>query len=208
MEHPLQGAGGIRMKGVQAGKKIIVGITGASGVVLGYRLLEALHASGEAETYLTVSKSAVKILSEEAACSYEALCGLADHVYDCEDMGAAISSGSFRTDGMIVIPCSMKTLSAIANAYDDNLIVRAADVCLKENRRTVLVPREMPFNSIHIRNMKLCADAGYVIMPPVMTFYNHPVTMEEQIRHFIGKIMMQFDLNYDKFKPWQGGTED
>lgn len=185
-------------------KKIIVGITGASGVILGYKLLEALHDTGMVETYLVVSKNAENILQEEAGCSFQILKELADVTYDPDDLAASISSGSFRTDGMVIVPCSMKTLSAVANAYDDNLIVRAADVCLKENRRVVLVPREMPLNRIHLKNMKECADAGYVIMPPVFSFYNHPVTMEEQIQHFVGKIMMQFDLTYDKFHPWNG----
>lgn len=188
-------------------KKIIVGISGASGAILGCRLLEALKETGEAETFLVMSKSAIAILEDETSYRYADICSLADHVYGEEEMGACISSGSFRTDGMAIVPCSMKTLSGIANAYDDNLLVRAADVCLKERRLVVIAPREMPFNKIHISNMQKCADAGCVLMPPVFTFYNRPLTMEEQIGHFVGKVMMQFDLAYKQFKPWTGEKE-
>ena len=186
-------------------KKIIVGITGASGAILGYRLVEALKESGEAEVHLIMSEAAVSILEGETDYRYEDICALADVVYDEKNLAAAVSSGSFRTNGMAVVPCSMKTLSGIANAFNENLIIRAADVCLKERRTCVLAPREMPLNSIHLRNMKECADAGYVIMPPVFTFYNHPKSMEDQIDHFVGKILMQFGIEYKKFRPWSGG---
>lgn len=185
-------------------KRIIIGVTGASGCILSYYLLQALKKNHEIETHLVMSKSAIMTLQDESGLSYQDISNCADYVHENTAMGASISSGSFQTDGMIVLPCSMKTLSGIANAYDENLIVRAADVCLKENRRVVLVPREMPFNSIHIRNLKLCSDAGYVIMPPVFTFYNHPKTMEDQINHFIGKVLMQFGIPFESFKPWSG----
>lgn len=184
-------------------KRIIVAITGASGTILGYKLLEALHNKKDVETYLVISQGAKTTLLDESNISVEQVEALADYVFDEYEMNAHISSGSYKTDGMVILPCSMKTLSALANAYDDNLIVRAADVCLKENRRVILSPREMTFNSIHLRNMKLCADAGYVIMPPVFTFYNKPQTMADQINHFIGKILMQLDIEYSKFTPWR-----
>ena len=119
-------------------------------------------------------------------------------------MAASISSGSFVTDGMIVVPCSMKTLSAIAAGYSANLVVRAADVCLKENRRVVLVPREMPFGKIHLRNMQTASDLGCTIIAPVLTFYNNPQTLEDQMNHIIGKILMQFGLAHKKFSALTG----
>lgn len=184
-------------------KKIIVGITGASGPILGYYLLKALHEEKDVETFLVMSKGAEEILKNESGITKSEIESLATHVYSEYEMNAHIASGSFYTDGMIILPCSMKTLSALANAYDDNLIVRAADVCLKEGRKVICSPRELPFNSIHLRNMKECADAGYVVMPPVFTFYNRPQTMEDQINHLIGKILMQFGIQYKKFKPWR-----
>lgn len=132
------------------------------------------------------------------------LYSLADQVLAENNLAACVSSGSYMTDGMIVMPCSMKTLAGIASGYAENLVVRAADVCLKECRKVVLVPREMPLGRIHLRNMKEAADMGCVIVPPVLTFYNGPKTIEDQINHIIGKILMQFGTTYDKFIPWNG----
>ena len=193
-----------KIKGGTPVKRIIVGMTGASGQTLGFRLLEALHDLDDVETHLVMSASAALVFEDETGRPKADLCALADFVHDEGDLSASISSGSFKTDGMAVVPCSMKTLSGIAHAYDENLIIRAADVCLKEGRRCVLVPREMPMNRIHLANMLACADAGYVIMPPVFTFYNHPKTIEDQIDHFIGKVLMQFDLPFERFRPWTG----
>ena len=128
---------------------------------------------------------------------------LADFVHDEDNMASSISSGSFQTDGIIVIPCSMKTLSGIVNGYDSNLLIRATDVCQKENRRVVLVPREMPLSKVHLRNMAQAAADGCVIIPPMLTLYNNADTVQKQIDHIIGKIMSQFGLNYSKFVPWQ-----
>ena len=133
---------------------------------------------------------------------------MADVVHEDDNLGASISSGSFETDGMVIVPCSMKTLSAVAMGFAENLVVRAADVCLKEGRKVVLVPREMPFGKIHCRNMLTAAENGCVIIPPVLTFYNESMTIEGQIDHIIGKILMQFGLKYERFKPWEGVTED
>jgi len=122
-------------------------------------------------------------------------------------MAAPISSGTFDTDGMVVILCSMKTLSGLVNGYTDNLLLRAADVCLKEKRRLVLVPREAPLSIIHLRNMVRAASAGCLIIPPMLTFYNNPTTIDDMINHLIGKIMRVFNLNFDAFVPWKGVIE-
>lgn len=184
--------------------RIIVGISGASGAILGYRLIELLKEYREVETHLVVSAAGITTLESETNHSYEDLCSLSDFIYDDKDMGALISSGSFKTAGMIVAPCSMKTLSGIAHAYDANLLVRSADVCLKEGRKVVLLPREMPLGRAHIKNMLECQESGCVIIPPVLTFYNHPQRLEEQVDHIIGKVLTQFGLELSSFKPWSG----
>lgn len=185
-------------------KRIIVGMSGASGAQIGIAVLRALRSFDEVETHLVVSEGARAVMAcecREAPAEVEAL---ADVVYDSRNLSACISSGSFVTDGMIVAPCSMKSLSAIANAYDDDLLVRAADVCAKEGRKVVLVPREMPLNRAHCRNLLQACEDGYVIMPPVLTFYNGCETTADQVDHVVGKILMQFGLTYDRFKPWEG----
>ncbi len=168
--------------------KVIVGITGASGSIIGYRILQALKQKKDVETHLIISDSAQRTIEDEMQCGYKDFCALADHVHGSHDMEAVVCSGSYITDGMIVVPCSMKTLSAIANGYDENLIVRAADVCLKENRRVVLVPREMPLNKAYLRNLSACADGGCSIIPPMMTFYNNPKTIDDMINHVVRKV--------------------
>jgi 4-hydroxy-3-polyprenylbenzoate decarboxylase len=185
-------------------KKLIVGMTGASGVQLGCRLLEALKSMDDVETHLIISDGAECTLRAECGKTREEIERNADYVYLNYDIGAAIASGSFYTEGMVVLPCSMKTLSGIAHAYDENLIIRAADVCMKECRKVVLVPRETPLNLIHLENMERCARAGCVIMPPVFTYYNHSESMEDQADHLIGKILMQFAIKYENFRAWKG----
>ena len=183
--------------------RLIVGISGATGVQIGYRLLEVLSQRGDIEVHLVVSEGAKVIFDRETDVTMQEVEALADVVWDNRNLAAAISSGSFVTDGMIVTPCSMKSLSAIANAYDDDLLVRAADVCAKEGRKVVLVPREMPMNRAHLRMLQACED-GYVIMPPVLTFYNGCETTADQVDHVVGKVLMQFGLTHDRFKPWEG----
>lgn len=185
-------------------KRLIVGISGATGVQIGYRLLEVLSQRGDIEVHLVVSEGAKDIFDRETDVTMQEVEALADVVWDNRNLAAAISSGSFVTDGMIVAPCSMKSLSAIANAYDDDLLVRAADVCAKERRKVVLVPREMPMNRAHLRNMLQACEDGYVIMPPVLTFYNGCETTADQVDHVVGKVLMQFGLTHDRFKPWEG----
>lgn len=188
--------------------RLIVGISGASGVVLGYHLLKALKAYPECETHLVISEGARLTFGLETDLEVKDVEDLADFVHDNKNLAASISSGSFKTDGMIVIPCSMKTLSGIATGYAENLLIRAVDVCLKENRKVVLVPREMPFGKIHLRNLKEASDLGCVIIPPVLTFYNSPKTIEDQINHIVGKILMQFGLEHKKFIAWEGAGDD
>jgi flavin prenyltransferase len=184
--------------------KIIVGVSGASGVIMSYYLLKALKEQQDMEAHLVVSESAKRNWQLETKIPIEKLYEIADCNYEDQNMAAAISSGSFKTDGMILIPCSMKTLSGIATGYAANLIVRAADVCLKEGRKVVLVPREMPLGKIHLMNMKTVSDLGCVLIPPMLTFYNKPQSVDDQINHIIGKILMQFGLNHKKFVSWMG----
>lgn len=184
-------------------KRLIVGISGATGVQLGYRLLQALRGFDDIEVHLIVSDGARVIFERETNLSMAQVEALADKVWDNHNLAASISSGSFRTDGMIVAPCSMKSLSAIANAYDDDLLVRAADVCAKEGRKVVLLPREIPMNRAHCRNMLRACEDGYVIIPPMLTFYNGCETTMDQVDHVVGKVLMQFGLEYDRFRPWE-----
>ncbi len=184
-------------------QKIIVAVTGASGVELGRATLAELRRH-DIETHLILSEGAKAVIRAETAFRAEDFYALADYTYSDDEIGARIASGSFYTDGMIVVPCSMKTLSGIANAYDENLTVRAADVCLKEQRKVVLVPREMPLNKAHLRNMLQAAEDGCVILPPVLSFYNGADTVEKQVEHIVGKILMQFHLIPDTFHPWEG----
>lgn len=186
--------------------RIIVGISGATGVVMGYRLLEVLRRIPDCEIHLVISEGAVRNFELETDISLKKVKALAHFCHDNKNLAAAISSGSFATDGMIVLPCSMKSLSGIANGYASNLLVRAVDVCLKENRKVVLVPREMPLGKIHLKNMSIAADLGCCIVPPLLTFYNRPGTLEDQVNHIIGKILMQFGLNIKEFKAWGGVT--
>lgn len=188
-------------------RRIVVGISGASGVLMGYELLKALRVQPGVETHLVVSSAAWHNFELETNLTAKQVYTLADHVYDNQDMAAPIASGSFRTDGMIVMPCSMKTLSAIAVGYSSNLLVRTADVCLKENRPTVLVVRETPFSKVHLRNMQLAAEAGCTILPPMLTFYNGADTLQKQVEHIIGKTLLQFHLVSGHFVPWSGSSE-
>jgi len=188
--------------------RIIVGITGASGVILGVNLLKALAECPECETHLVITESAKRTLEYETDLSFEDVISLADYYHDINNLAATISSGSFKTDGMVILPCSMKTLSGVVTGYTDNLLLRAADVCLKERRRVILAPRELPLNSIHLKNMSEAAQHGCVILPPMLTFYNNPSSIQDMINHLVGKIMMMFDLSFKGFVPWRGVKEN
>ncbi len=190
--------------------RLIVAVTGASGVEMSWYMLKAIRAAVSAEggspvpceIHLVISRSAKLTWQYETDRDIEELKALADHVYDEDDLAAVISSGSFITSGMIVMPCSMKTLAGITSGYAENLIQRAADVCMKENRRVVLVPREMPFSKLHLRNMAAATDLGCVIVPPVLTFYSAQKSMEDQINHIAGKVLLQFGLTFEGFRAW------
>lgn len=186
-----------------ATKKLIVGITGATGAVYGVRLLERLREAG-VETHLVISRWGARTLIHETAWRREQVERLADVSYVPADMGAAISSGSFRTDGMIIAPCSAKTLAAIAHGFGDNLIHRAADVVLKERRRLVLVVREAPLSDIHLENMLKLSRMGAVILPPVPAFYNKPETVEAIVDHTVARVLDQFGIEIDGAPRWSG----
>ncbi len=185
-------------------KRIIVGITGASGVVYGARTLEALSKLG-VETHLIVSDSGLRNMAIESGYSIEALQAMASHVHDFHDVSACIASGSYHVDGMIVAPCSIKTLSAIANSYNENLLVRAADVSLKERRKLVLIVRETPLHEGHLELMMRVTRMGGVIMPPVPAFYHMPKTIDEIISQTVGKALDQFSLDANLFNRWGEG---
>lgn len=184
--------------------RIIVGISGASGAVLGVEVLKALRQAGGVETHLVISRDADKTLSIELGTSIKEVSKLADIAHPVENMAAAIASGSFRTEGMIVAPCSMKTLAGIASGFSNTLLLRAADVCLKERRKLVLVPREAPLSGVHLQNLLAVHREGGIILPAMMTFYSQPQTIQDMLDHLMGKILMQFGLEYNKFRPWQG----
>jgi len=187
--------------------RIVVGISGSSSPIYGIRTLEALAASG-VETHLVISEGAQQIVTLETSWTVDAVRGLAHTVYDVRDMAAAISSGSFRTDGMVVVPCSMRTLAAIAHSLSGDLLTRAADVTLKEGRRLVLVPRETPLHLGHLRNLVRAAEIGAVILPPAPAFYHAPKTLDDIIDHTVGKILDQFDVAHTLFRRWTGAPPE
>ncbi|MCK4496552.1 MAG: UbiX family flavin prenyltransferase [Candidatus Aenigmarchaeota archaeon] len=181
--------------------RIVVGITGASGVILGIKLLKFLKKTG-IETHLIITGVAKKIIEHETDYSVKDVEKLADSVYDNKDLFAPIASGSFKIKGMVVIPCSMKTLAGVANGYSDNLLLRVADVCLKERRRMILVAREMPLSQIHVENMERVSRAGGIILPPVLTFYSKPKNINDMVNHVIGKVLDMLDIENDVYKRW------
>ena len=183
--------------------RLIVGITGASGTIFGVRLLQMLHGSG-VETHMVMSKWGARTLIHETDYTVEQVESLATHSYPLGDQGAAISSGSFITLGMVIVPCSMRSLAAIANGLADNLVHRAADVILKERRKLVLVVRESPLNDIHLENMLKLSRMGVVILPPVPAFYNHPQNLDDMINHVTMRILDQFDIHLDVMNRWDG----
>ena len=182
-------------------KRIVVGISGASGVTYGVRLLSLLEKT-DYETHLILSESGKLNITLETGYRPEDVQAMADRVYDPRDMAAALSSGSFLTTGMVVVPCTIKTLSGIANSYNDNLLVRAADVTLKEKRKLVLVVRETPLHKGHLRLMSMAADMGAHILPPMPSFYHRPKTIEDIIDQTIGKIFDYLGIEHELFKRW------
>ena len=184
--------------------RIVVGITGASGVVYGVRLLETLAGIDGVETHLVTTRAAELTLRLETDVGVDDVRALADVVHGLDDMGASISSGSFPTDGMIVAPCSVKTLSGVVNSYSDNLLLRAADVMLKEKRPLVLVVRETPLHLGHLRLLAAAAEIGATVFPPVPAFYTRPASLDEVIDQTVGRVLDQVGLDSERFPRWQG----
>ena len=183
---------------------LIVGISGATGAMYGIRLLQVLAGIKEIETHLIISPVAAKNIQLETDYTLKKVKALAHYNYDIDDIGACLSSGSFKRDGMIIAPCSIKTLSALANSYTSNLLIRAADVTLKERRKLVVLARETPLHLGHLRNMVSLTEMGAIIMPPVPAFYHRPKTIQDIIDHTIGKVLDLFDIEHNLFKRWTG----
>ena len=183
---------------------LVVGITGASGVIYGIRLLEVLSGIRGVETHLVISKAGEANIEYETGWKVKDVEALASFTYDINDVGAQLASGSFKRDGMIVAPCTVKTMSALANSYSENLVARAGDVTLKERRKLVLLVRETPLHIGHIRNMERLAEMGAIIMPPVPAFYHKPKTIQDIIDHTIGKVLDIFDIEHNLFHRWAG----
>ena len=184
--------------------RLIVGMTGATGAPLGVSLLQALREMPEVETHLVLSKWAKTTIELETPYSVRDVSALADFCHNSADQAATISSGSFRTDGMIIIPCSMKTLAGIRAGYAEGLVGRAADVVLKEGRKLVLVPREMPLSTIHLENMLALSRMGAAMVPPMPAYYNHPQTVDDITQHIVARALDQFGLEHPNARRWQG----
>ncbi|MCC8123082.1 MAG: UbiX family flavin prenyltransferase [Oscillospiraceae bacterium] len=186
--------------------RIIIGVSGASGAPIAVELLRALHQT-DMESHLIITKGGRTTIETETDFTVTQVEKMADFAYDIQDIGALPASGSYRTSGMVVVPCSMKTLAGIHSGYSDNLLLRAADVTLKEGRKLVLVSRECPMSAIHLRNQYELALMGAVILPPVLSYYSHPHTLEDVTRHIVGKILDQFHINYSEFHRWGDGDD-
>ena len=188
-------------------KRLIIGISGASGVIYGVRMLEVLRGVPDIETHLIMSNAARQTLALETDLQLRDVQSLADVVHDARDIAASISSGSFKTAGMVILPCSKKTLSGIVHSYTDNLLTRAADVVLKERRRLVLCVRETPLHLGHLRMMTTAAELGAIVMPPVPAFYHRPQTLQDIVDQTVNRVIDQFDIeiSQDLFTRWDGG---
>lgn len=189
-------------------KRLIVAMTGATGSIYGLRILEALRATGGWESHLIVSEAGMLNAWQEHKLARKDIQKLADVVHNVRDIGATVASGSFITEGMVIAPCSMKTLSGVAHAFSDNLITRAADVVLKERRRIVLITREAPLNLAHLRNMVAVTEMGGVIFPPVPAFYSGAKTIDGLVNHTVGRVLDLFGVEHETIKRWQGMRSD
>ena len=187
-------------------KRIVVGMSGSSGVIYGIRMLEVLAQNPLVETHLILSQAAKMNIGIETEWSVADVEALADEVHNNKNIGASIASGSFKIAGMIVVPCSMKTLSGIANSYAENLIIRAADVMLKERRQLVIVPRESPLHTGHCELMLKASQIGAIIFPPAPAFYTEPKTVDDIINHSVARVLDLFDIESDSLKRWQGNV--
>ena len=182
--------------------RVIVAISGATGVIYGIKLLEALQNNKICEIHLLITPWAERIIESETNFSVKQVKNYASYYYEINDFDAPIASGSFKTDGMVIVPCSMKTLSAIAHGYADNLITRSADVIIKENRKLILVPRETPLSAIHLENMMKLARLGIVILPPIPAFYYKPKSLNEIIDHSVSKILDHLGIENHLYQRW------
>lgn len=185
-------------------RRLIIAITGATGAIYGVQLLRRLRALGSVETHLLLSPAGVLTAHQELDLKRGDVEALADAVYNVNDVGAAVASGSFETAGMVVAPCSMKTLAAVANGLADNLITRAADVCLKERRRLVLLAREAPLNLAHIRNMEAVTLMGGIVFPPLPAFYHRPQSFEQMVDHTLARVLDLFEIEHNLAPRWNG----
>jgi polyprenyl P-hydroxybenzoate/phenylacrylic acid decarboxylase-like protein len=183
---------------------LVIGITGASGAIYGIRLLEVLAKNKEVETHLIISAAGARIIKHETGRELEEVWALADARHDIDDIGCVLSSGSFKRDGMVIAPCSMKTLAALASSYADNLITRSADITLKERKKLVLLVRETPLHLGHLRNMEKLTEMGAVIFPPVPAFYHKPRSIEDLVDHTVGRVLDLFDIGHNLFPRWSG----
>lgn len=188
-------------------KKIIIGISGASGSIYGIDLLQKLSAFSNIETYLVMSDWAKENIKLETNFTAEQVGQMADYVYDNHNLGAAVASGSFKTDGMVIAPASMKTIAGITVGFDDDLLIRAASVMLKEQRKLILVPRETPFSAIHLENLTKLANLGVHIIPPIPSFYNHPKTIQDLVNHQTMKVLDSLGINNEVSNRWQGEND-
>jgi polyprenyl P-hydroxybenzoate/phenylacrylic acid decarboxylase-like protein len=205
--HPSTGSGRTAGRGGSK-QRLIVAMTGATGSIYGLRILEALRAAGNWETHLIVSDAGMLNAWQEYRLARKDIHKLADVVHNVRDVGASVASGSFITRGMVIAPCSMKTLAGVAHAFSDNLITRAADVILKERRRLVLITREAPLNLAHLRNMVAVTEMGGVIFPPVPAFYSGAKTIDDLVNHTVGRVLDLFDVEHATIKRWQGMKND
>ncbi len=187
-------------------KRLIVGMAGSTGAIYGVRLLEALRQL-DVESHLVMSKWAERTIEHETPYTVDQVKAMATCVHSLTNQGASISSGSFLTAGMAIMPCSMKTLAAVAHGFSDNLVHRAADVILKERRKLVVVARETPLSSIHLENMLKLSNLGAVILPPMPAFYNHPQTLDDIVDHVVARVLDQFGFHWDRARRWDGKME-
>jgi flavin prenyltransferase len=187
---------------------LVIGITGATGIIYGIRLLEVLSAIGNIETHLIISEAGETTIKYETNHSLNEIKKLANYNYDIKDVGARLASGSFKRDGMIIAPCTIKSMSALANSFTDNLIIRAGDVTLKERKKLLLLVRETPLHLGHLRNMEKLTEMGAIIMPPVPAFYHKPKTVQDIINFTVGKMLDMFDVEHDLFRRWSGCTSE
>jgi 4-hydroxy-3-polyprenylbenzoate decarboxylase len=196
------------VRGAAEPRRLVIAITGASGAIFGVRLLQHLRASGQVETHVVVSNAGALNAHQELDMKRGQIEALADVAHSVADVGASIASGSFRCDGMVVAPCSAKTLAAIAAGFSENLVSRAADVCLKERRRLVLLVRETPLHLVHLRNMETVTLMGGVIFPPTPAFYQKPSSIEQMVDHTLGRVLDLFEIKHSLTPRWSGLKEN